>query len=119
MNDPRVEEAQKLVESFIDELKSRKGEEYADFFLFTMNQRTMLEAMSDALHGAVSGDNEMDYDKMWEFISKAASMLTSQYAKTLDITNENALEAFKMAVELHNKVSDLARGTEREKNELH
>lgn len=107
-----IQKAKEIVEDFVEKLTEKRGENYANFFTFVLNQRTLLEAMSDmAMLAAEKGKQTEELTDMWDFISTAASTMSSQFATGLKLSEESAQEAFQMANEMYKKIHDNAGNT--------
>lgn len=107
MEQAAINEAKKIVEDFVDGLTEKRGEAYANFFTFILNQRTLLEAMSDmAMTAATEGKTTEEMSNMWDFISTAASTMSAQFASGVGLSEEAAQEAFAMANDMYQKIND-------------
>lgn len=107
MEQVAIDEAKKIVEDFVDGLTEKRGEAYANFFTFVLNQRTLLEAMSDmAMTAATEGKHTEEMSEMWDFISSAASTISSQFASGVGLDADEAAEAFTMANNMYQKIND-------------
>ena len=102
-----AEKAKELVGEFVDKLTESQGEDYSNFFTYVLNQRTLLEVMSDmAMLASEPGDNSEQLTQMWDFISHASSTMSAQVANGFGLSFDKAHEAFEMANEMHKKVND-------------